>query len=95
MTDRRHKAWETAMGLGDYIGSPAEQDDRANGIKIGGRVFWVAEGSPIATITSRRIDENGDPMFTLEFEDDHKPVEAGRTEVGNLAFRPRSSREPG
>ena len=64
------QAWETAMGMGGYRGSPAERDDRKQGIVIGGRVMWGVLGDAIpATITAITIDEAGDPRFTLTIED--------------------------
>ena len=58
------------MGMRGYRGSPAEREDRAAGIKVGGKVQWGVPGDAIpATILELKIDEHGDPRFTLTFDD--------------------------
>lgn len=88
------KAWESAMGMGSYISSPAAADDRREGIKLGGTVYWNVEPElKKAVITNIRIDDDGDPWFTLTFDDDHKDVEVERSELRSVSFveNPRPS----
>lgn len=83
-------AWETAMGMGGYRGSPAEADDRTQDIKVGGKCAWKAEGFPIADIVGFRQDDAGDPQFELQFVGefaDHKNVWADRNELIALPYR--------
>lgn len=72
---------KTAMGSGGYRGSPAEAEDREEGIKLNGYVVWLATGDPVGKITAIDIDADGDPVFTLEFASDDKPVHAYRDEI--------------
>lgn len=77
--NQRH--WETSMGMRGYRGSPAEREDRAAGLVVGGRCQWKAQGDPVATIKRIEIDSDGDPRFHLTFDDDHKDVTAFREEI--------------
>ncbi len=74
---------DTAFGAGRYHGSPAELDDRREGIKTGGRVLWKVTPGPLeATITGIETDEDGDPWFHLTFDGDaHKDVRVERDEI--------------
>jgi hypothetical protein len=76
-----------AMGMGGYRGSPAEQDDRAQGIKVGGRAYWnVAPGPLKANIIALHEDAEGDPWFSLSFDSDHKDVRVRRSELMSVGF---------
>ena len=69
------------MGMRGYRGSPAENCDRAAGIKVGGECMWLVHPEPKrAKIIDLRVDEDGDPIFTLSF-DDHKDVDVEREEI--------------
>ena len=75
------EAWERAMGMSGYRGSPAEKNDRKDGIKVGGTVEWrVWPENLVGKITEMKIDEDGDPWFLLQF-DEHKDVWAQREEI--------------
>jgi len=80
------KAWERAMGMHGYTGSPAEAEDRAMGLKPGGRCLWLAEGDPEATISRVEVDADGDPVFHLTFaaELEHRDVHATRDEIAPI-----------
>jgi hypothetical protein len=78
-------AWERAMGMAGYIGSPAASEDRRLGIKIGGQCRWLVTPRPlIGTITAIDIDSDGDPWFHLTFDGDHKDVRVERSEIAPL-----------
>lgn len=100
------KAWETAMGMRGYSGSPAEKQDREAGIKVGGICNWLAEDPskpgimPTARITLIEVDSDGDPLFTLSFvgeDSDHKDVcverEAIKPYKGHLQWGPNKTKE--
>jgi hypothetical protein len=81
-------AWERAMGMRGYVGSPAAAEDRAMGVKIGARVRWLVTGPEmIGTITAIECDGDGDPWFTLTFDNDHKDVRVERSEIAPLQRR--------
>lgn len=64
------QAWERAIGMRGYSGSPAEREDRSAGIKVGGKVQWGIPGDAVlSTIKKIAIDEQGDPRFTLTIDD--------------------------
>lgn len=82
-------AFETAMGMRGYSGSPAQKEDRENGIKVGGICNWLAEDPskpgvmPVARITAIEIID-GDPWFDLTLigdDSDHKPLCVEREEI--------------
>ncbi len=76
------RAWEAAMGMRTYRGSPAEAEDRAAGIKVGGLCYWQAEGCPPALINRVELDDDGEPLYHLSFPwTDDKPVIAMREEI--------------
>lgn len=69
----RQTAFERAMGMRGYRGSPAEREDRAAGIKPGGRVRYLCEPSDMTgTIVAVRIDDDGDPQFEIEFDAEYE-----------------------
>lgn len=77
------------MGMRGYLGSPAEREDRGQGIKVGGRVRWLATSAfepdeLIGTITEIEIDDDGDPWFHLTFDGDHKDVRVEHSEIAAL-----------
>lgn len=80
------QAWERAMGMRGYRGSGAEMDDRQEGIKVGGSAY-LKEPSVKGAITALRIDDAGDPHFTLEFPNgDHETVEVPREDLRSVEF---------
>lgn len=85
-TELGRSAWmglDAITGRGGYRGSPAEREDRALGIKVGGRARWLVTGDPLTgTITKIEIDADGDPWFHLAFPDSgHKDVRVGRSDI--------------
>lgn len=89
------QAWESAMGMRGYSGSPAERYDRAAGLKVGGQCWWLVEPGPLkATITDIRMDEDGDPWFSLTFNGGHKDVEVEREEIAELQRYPTPTHPP-
>ena len=50
-------------------------------ISVGDLVIWLATGEPKATVTNVAADPEGDLIFTLEFQDNHKPVDAFIDEI--------------
>lgn len=67
-----------------YHGSDAEAEDRAAGIKAGGKCLWLVEPGPVqAKIESVTEDDDGDPIFHLAFTS-HKDVEARRGEIAPM-----------
>jgi hypothetical protein len=77
--------WERMMGMGGYRGSPAEREDRAEGIKADGEAY--VKGLDLkGRITGMTIGDDGEPKFTLEFEDQgHGPVTVGREDLRAVA----------
>jgi hypothetical protein len=69
------------MGMRGYLGSPAAREDRAMGIKVGGRVRWHVAPTLVGTITKIEIDRDGDPWFHLTFDSNHKDVRVERSEI--------------
>ncbi len=78
------------MGMHGYKGSAAEREDRKAGLKEGGCCVWLAQREPVGLITSIDLDQDGNPVFTLVFDErtDHKLVEARREEIRPLRPTP-------
>ena len=83
-------AWERAMGMRGYLGSPAEKEDRARGIKVGGRIQWCGY---LGAITLIEVDSDGDPWAHLTFDEtndedlNHKDVRVELHEVTPVVER--------
>ena len=71
---------KTALGMGGYFGSPAQAEDRRDGIRQGAQVWWNTTPPLLGTIEHIRQDDDGDPWFSLSFSD-HKDVWAQRDEI--------------
>ena len=72
------------MGMRGYRGSPAEREDRAEGIKVGGQVRWLVWPKELVGIIRKiEFDADGDPWFHLTFEN-HKDIRAEWSEIAPL-----------
>lgn len=78
------KILDTAMGLRGYRGSPAEREDRALGIKTGGRARWLVTPPITGTITRVEVDADGEPWFHLTFPTNDKDVRVARTDIAEV-----------
>lgn len=77
-----HDQVGVSTGSNGYRGSPAEKEDRQEGIKVGGRVRWLVTGPAlVGTIDQIEIDDAGAPWFHLTFEENHKPVRVDRAAI--------------
>ena len=78
------EAFFTAIGSNGYRGSSAEQEDRAVGLKRGGKCIWLAGDKPVCDILDVQIDDDGDPWFligNMHDGSDHKNIWARRNEI--------------